>query len=383
MALPQGYQLETWVKAESAFDTATAFVATDAFYANEFKLDPELKVNKSKEHTGSASLENHFEGKRGGKWSTKCYVKPNAAGTAPDIGEILKAGFGTETVSGGTSVTYSFNDNDPTSIQMAMKAGDGLYQSAFGAWVEQLDFEITGGQEPEFSGSGGFASFGWAYSGTCGATHGSGVSTVTLGAGQAGRFGVGGRVKFASDTNGGAGYLITAVNNSAPSITISPSLVTGVTNGDAITPVSLSKTVGGTVAGGIACDLSIDGSSFGLISAKISIKTGIHGLDKEATTNRASRIAKAMREISGELQVYFIDTNHGIHLGRAWDMTTRNLVIRAGPNTAAQRMKINLPKSLLMVSPVELPDAEEATVTIKFESRKNAAAADECTVVFD
>ncbi len=379
-----GSDVKARVKVESTYDTAAAFSATDGIGLIDLKIDPSKEFQLSKERVGTASAQAMIAGMSGGKWSAVSEIKPNAVGVAPDSGELIRAALGTETISGGVSVTYSLNDSAPNSLQLDKYVGAGLCQIANGAWVEQMDIEIQGNAPPKMSLSGGFATYGWVHGAEVNTNALITATTVYYKTAHKGNLGVNGRVKFGTEDAAGAGYLITAVDDTAspPSITISPQLAAGISADAVIAPLVPTLTLSGTLLGGVSAGLTVDGSSVNFISGKIQIKTGLHGRNKEATASKSAGVLRGDREITGELQVYYIDKESGPLIGRAWAGTTRALVLRIGANTAAQRMTINIPKAFLEVVPIDVPDREEATATIKFRALQNAAAADELTLVF-
>jgi len=388
--LAYGVDAKAFAKIEATFDTPAAFAATNAVaLAEVLKLQPEQAAEPIKGHVGTASRQGFVIGKKSGKWTAPAEIRPNAAGTAPDFGaDILKAAFGTETVSGGVSVTYALNDSPAQSLALGHLLGASAWEGCTGAWVEQLDIEVQGGGQAKMSAQGGYASHVWAYAttvGTGGALNGATSCPYANVAGDKGNLGVGASVTIGAQTNGGAGYLITAVNDTPtpPTITFTPALGGAVSAGDAIVPVAPAMTIGGTTLGAVECSLTVDGTAVGFISAKVSLKTGYHAVDKEANTNRASGVARGEREVTGEIQFYFKNSSTGPLLGRAWSGTTRALVLRIGPATAGKKATINVPKAFIDVVPLDIPEAEEATFTLKIRAQQNAAAADEMTLVFD
>lgn len=386
MTIPAGVQQKFWVKAETTFDTALASAATDAVNLQELKLEPDQPREPSIEHTGTGSLQSEILRKKQHKWSAVSYVMPSgSATTPPDIGPaLLKAAMGAETI-GGSDVTYSFNDNAPTSLQWERAAGSLLYEIANGAWVEQFGFEIQGNAEPKLSLSGGYASHGFCVDGAkVNANQSAAATSFDLQAGDGDRVYVNALVKFAAEDNGGAGYRITAV--SGDTITITPGLAGGITAGDDVDFVVPSQTLAGNIRGGIDSDMTIGGTSIGFISAKVDVVTGIKGLDKEATTDRASAVLRAARrEVSFEAVVYAKTDDDVIAQlqGRAIRELSQAIIIRCGPNTAGARMKFSLPAVTLAVKPVEIPDAEEATYTLSGRAVQSASAGDELSVIFD
>lgn len=378
-----GMLQQFWGKLESAFDTVSAEAATDAMDLISLEIEPTLDFSQVVSHVGTGSLQEEVEEKRGGTWTATSYVRPGALGVEPDIGALIEAAFGAKTIVGGTSVQYDLSDTVCPSLQLVRYAGANLYQIANGSWVETFETDITGADEPKLTISGGFASYGYVYvGGTVAGVEPAAETDIVMSANHAQLAGVNALVKFGSEDNGGAGYRVTAVDFTTETITISPGLANPLVGGEAMAPVVVSQTLAGATQGGIACGLSIDATAIGLISGKMTLATGIKPLDREASSNRATGLVRVPREVTGELETYFL-TENTQYLGGSWNGTLRALIQRAGPDTAGSRMKINTPKSRIEVTPIEIPEAEEVTTTMAFRARQNAAAADELTLLFD
>ena len=386
---PGALQLH-YAVAQTAYDTMQAFVAADGVRMTELKIEPTKNYMESEECAGTASLVTEVAGKRGGKWSAALYCKPNAAGTPPDCFSILKAAFGVETTSGGVSDTFSLSDATIalSGLQLQRLVSGVAQDIASGAWVESLDWEITGGQLPKIAASGGFAYYArGSQTGVAAAGAVLGASVVPLVAGQDGSFTVGAVLEFISGTthynNTGAGYTVTTVTPSAtvPTITVSPVLEHAVVENDLISPYAPTPSVSGTILDGVQCSLTIDTVSLGFVKAKITHKTGVTGMDKEATADRANRLVfGGKRRIEGDVEFYFLDTVNGPLLGKAWDGALHDFVLRIGP---ASTPKITLTwYGRVEVAPLNVPGADLATYSAKFKCRMKSSACDEFNVVF-
>jgi len=378
--LAQGFAREWFVKAQSTFDTIAAFAAGDAFLAEKVDFQPFKNFEEIKEAAGTASLQGEIAENRGGKWNMKAYIRPGAVGVAPDIGPFLKAGYGTETIVGGTSVTYVLDDNAPTGIQLCEKTGDYLFQMASGAWVEQIEVEGQGNQAPMISASGGYARHVWVQG--CTIASGSGTSVI-LTAVHAGNVSEGAIVKFGSEDNSGAGYTVTAVSADGVTLTVDPTLAGAVSNEDEVAPVLATGTTTGSPINGVQDSLTFDAIAMGPITSKYSIATGIHGLDKESTADRANRLARGPRRVTTAHQVYYLDRTTGPLAGMAWNGLERAIVHRMGPTTAAAKCTANVLKCKLGVTQISPPEAEETVFSINGKAHQSATAADEHTLVFD
>lgn len=355
------------IVAEDTFDTSKAFTTDHGIGFTSVKITPKLDFQPYKEHTGSASLVGEHAGKRGGDFEIEGYLKPNGAGVQPDCGPlILAAGFAFD------AGVYELAATQPTSLQFARKAGSSLYEVINGLFISQLEIELAGAMPAMFRARGGFASYGMLVGEptTNSSSYLAGVTSITMAATDAGKIRPGVRVAFGSEDNSGAGYLVTAVATNGLGLTISPALANGIGTSQAITAVFPAVTPAGTIVGGVEDGLSIDSTAVGFISQKITVDTGIHGLDKEATANRINRLARGARSITTETQFYFLDENAGA-LGLAWNGTTRDLVARAGANTAGVRTTINLPAVRLNVAEIELPEADEAIYTASGVARRD------------
>ena len=134
-------------------------------------------------------------------------------------------------------------------------------------------------------------------------------------------------------------------------------------------------TLTGTVLGGVDNSLTIDAKSLGVISATFTISTGYHGLDREATSERATRLARGARECGGSLEFYYLDENAGI-IGSGLFDKTRTIELTIG-SVAGKKFIAKSLAARLEASAIEVPEADEATVTAAFVSRKSATDEDE------
>ena len=276
-----------FLKEEVTYDTQQAVVATDAVDLVSLELTPDLQQTEIQAHVGTGSYQGEINAMRGGKWTAVCDLAPAAAGTAPDIGPALKAALGDETIVGGTSVTYDFNDSSPTSIQWVKKSGHELYEVMTGCWVESLSIEASQGGVPKLTFSGGGATFGCYYGqATVSGVHAAASAAITLTTNHGYQFRPGAYIKFGASTldNAGAGYKVTA--HTASGITISPGLHANdaLAGAEVVRAFIPSQTLGGTRIGGVSHGCTIDSTSIGFIDSKYTIATGIKARDKNATS---------------------------------------------------------------------------------------------------
>lgn len=353
---------------EAAFNTVQAVAASDAIAVTDVKITPSQEWHKSDERTGTASLQTEIKGKRGGKFEVSVTVKPTTAGTAPDCGPLIRGARFDE-----TSSSYALRTDAPETLQLVEHVGDELYKVANGCCVEQMEIDDTG-EIPMIKFSGSFASYGWLYGtpATDTAGYASGVSTLSLGAAHAFKIGVGACVAFGvGSDNGGDGYTITAVSDDGLDLTFTPTLQGGediAASAVTITPVTPTPTYTGTIQGAIENALTIDATAVGYTGWKCTIGTGVHLLDKERNSDRATRVAGGERTVQGECQFYFLDESASF-AGATWEGTIRALVLRLGPNVANNRLTITLPTARLHVPEITPPADAETEYSMTFIAR--------------
>jgi hypothetical protein len=373
-----------WGQTETTFNTHEAFAATDAVNIVSLDIQPEKSYEEIISHAGSGTYEGEVDGATGGKWTATAHMMPAAAGTAPDIGFALGSVL-TETVSGGTSVTYAPNDSAPTSLAWQKYSGSTFCEWIRGCSLEQIVLDSGAkGSIPTVTLSGSFASLGFVYgAATVDGAHTAPDSTIAIDSPLGFCIGVGAIVKFGSEDNSGAGYRVTAVT--ATQLTITPDLAGNISDGVVVAPLTYSQTLGGTRIGGVSHGLTVDAVAVNPITMKYTIDTGVRLMDRESSSPGPTGIVKAAaRSCVLEIDAYF-KTATMPYFGAAHATTQqlRDFAARYGADTAAARVKVNTDKVLVRVQPVPVQDGEITAVKFTGRARKNAAANDEFSIVWD
>lgn len=394
--VPVGVQQKFFAKLETTFDTVSAFASADAVPLVSLDFQPKKDYLPSKERVGTASLQREVAGEAGGTWTATFYVKPNGSSvtTEPDTGAFLKAAMGA--VDTSSTVKYEFKDSSGevetvSTLQIAKHVGKGRYEIINGAWVESMDIDLTGNAENMITVSGGFATFGYCYGATVSGSHSSADTTIDVDANDGKRIGVNSYIQFDDAgtvrDNSSAGYLVTAVT--ADNITISPGLEAGVADDTEIQPFTPAQTLttNDPIFGSLNYLWSTDlSASLAMISGKVSIATGYHGLSAEGQYGKARRVARGERSVTGEANVYFISSDNDAtdwskFVGAAHSGETWAFLLGAG-TTSMAALRITIPKARFNVSGVSDSEAEESTIALTFVARQSAAAGDECNIEF-
>lgn len=382
--LTGGILQQSFVTPEVTYDTGLAWVATDAINHRSITIEPTLEKIPLDTHTGSPSSQGMVNGHRAGTWSMATTIAPAAVGVAPDIGELLKAAFGAETIVGGTSTTYVLNSACPLSLQLAETIGDEEGKVANGCWIETVTISVQANAVIEATFSGGFASFGKVSKSVVDAIAATAQATVVLAAASSGRITVGARIEFDETDNSGAGFLVTAVADDQVTLTVSPNIDVQVEADSEAIPLQVSQTLVGTPLTAVACDLSIGGESVNFVSGTVTLATGIAPGEPIANSDRPTILFRGRRAVTMEGVVYY-DTaaNRFDWLQQTDPAVTVAWILRIGPATAGSRATLNAPAAELDMTAADIPGSEALMKTFTATAHQSAAANDELTFAFD
>ena len=389
-----GILKERSVAIESAYDTTQALAAGDGtkIMDDGLSIQPDRAQEELQESVGTGSLQGIRLGGRSGQWSATVALSTRGAtapGSAPNWSDFAAAAFGVETINVDTSVVYTLSDTVLQSLAIRERVSTYLYQAAHGCWVESMELDFTQNAIPKLSFSGGFATYAWCYNPTVGANANAAATSVEVTAAHYGGISEGVIVKFGTEDNSGSGYTVTAVDWSAGTIAISPGLANGISQNDAIVPIWPTNTyVSAVPVAGTQQALTINGVTLPVASAKITLATGIHGLDK--TSDRPERLSHGQRRVTFDFQCYYEDQVTapplGLALGQATNGDTvvgRDIDLRIGADTAGVRAKFSIPNGVCNVNEISVPGSEETMINITGTALQNSAALDELVLTLD
>jgi hypothetical protein len=381
---------EGFVKEEVTYDTPLATVAVDAIkhVRGTFKIEDVVNFEPLDEACGTASHQGEVQTNQGGTFAMQTYVKPQAAGTSPDITALLKAAMGKETIVGGTSVAYTLSDTEDLISLQGMLHVEGHWQKKFnGGVVEQMKITIPSNGKPTFEFTGSIARAGFVKRDVCSATEPGAETSIAIADASRGSVKEPCEMIFDTDNNAGAGYLVTAHDwtAGAATFTVSPGLAVGVTAGDDILPFAPAQTTGGTVIAAVNNTLTFGALSLGFISCTVTVNTGLALQDEEGSSDRSVGIVrKSKRMIETEWQFYVKDTNAGntALFGLAHEGFTHDVDLTVG-NSSENQMKLSWPKARLDIVKEDTAEADVMKASAKMIARQSAAAADEFSILFD
>jgi hypothetical protein len=366
----------TFVKATTA---ASCNVLTTSFVANTKRKDRLDALMASRDILERITDKNEYS------WSADMYWVPSGAkATAPDFGDMVLAAMGTETV-GANDVTYSLNSNQTmTTLSMTRHMKDIFQEALCGAWVEEMKLSIAGGDEPKVSFSGGAMTYAATGAGTLNGAMAASATTMIVqtdeknmyatNASAAGGAGAGARsVVSITDGVDTDDDVEVTVDSSAPSFTVTA--IGGAEQADAadVTPYVPTHTDAGSPISGTAGTFTIDDVSDAttdiiFTAFELTLKNNFKPFDDEALTANVRDGVPGMREITGSCTFRVRQDLIETILNR-YELATRAIALTCGG--AAQtgtRLEISIPTAEILWSEVQVPQTDEATITLPFKA---------------
>ena len=373
-----GSDLVGFFKAESTYGTAVKPAAGDAFRATSITMGAPVGREFPGDRRGTRSrIEQTVTRTPVQPWSAAGILRPSGTlGTAPDIGEIIKHAFGTETVSGSTSVTYSLL-KDPTALSAALyRATKDLTfsEGVYGAAVQNLTFTWTGDAYITWTATG--VAKDYIQTGNT-LANGAGSSATALIVDDADFYSPYSVISVGSTDD----VQVTAVNYTTNTLTIAS---TSWSDNDAVAPYVPTGTYAGDPLFGTTGSLSLDNGATTIthLGGSISVNTGIDLLNTEYGGSSATDVTvPAYREVTGSLD--FLVRKDEVFLFNEFRRNIQKDVIITLGDTAAKRMKINCNITELAPSQRDSPDADMIRYTANLVALASSSGDDEISLVFD
>ena len=371
-----GSDLVGFFKPESTYGTAVKPAATDAFRATSITMGAPVGRDYPTDRRNTRSrIERTTSRTPVQPWNATGILRPSgSAGTAPDIGDILKHTLGTETVAGGSSVTYSLL-KDPTALSASIyRSTTDLGEGVYGACVQTLALNWSGDSYITWNAAG--VAKEYIQTGNT-LANGAGSSATALIVDDADFFTTYSVLSVGSADN----VQVTAVNYATNTLTIAS---TSWSDNDVVKPYFPSATLAGDPLFGTAGSLSLDNGSTTVthLGGSITISTGIDLLNTEfGGSSSTDVVVPAYREVSGSLD--FLVRKDETHLFTEFRRKVqKDMLITLGTDTG-KRLKINCNVTELDPRQRDSPDADMIRYTANFVALASSSGEDEVTLVFD
>jgi hypothetical protein len=340
--------------------------ATTGGSFNAFKFDMTPNINRKDRvdaYMATRDVLERITGKSEYSWSMEGpWIPSGTKNTAPDVGQFVKAALGSEAVN-ANDVTYATN----SAQTLLTLSGTRHYQSLFmesmwGMWVEEAKWAFAGGNEPMFSCSGGAMGYVQTSYGTLdGAVVGS--NNIIVQDTDEWMMGVNSVLTIDDQDD----RQVTAVVDRANQTFTVDGAALNEDDDDPVVPYAPTHTDVGSPCSGISGSLVLGALSPAVVTgAEVVLKNNIKALDDIAFAQDVADAIPNLRDVSGNVS-FRMRQDHLIYVLNRQEFATVSLTITAGG--AAQsgtRLQILVPQAELEFSAVEVPETEEATITVPF-----------------
>jgi hypothetical protein len=360
----------TFVKATTA---ASANCLTTSFVPGVGRKD-RLDANLA-----TRSITERITDKEEHSWSYEGFWVPSGTkNTAPDIGDMVLAAMGTETVN-ANDVTYSLASSQQlTTLSMTRHLNSIFQESLSGAWVEEMKLTAAGGEEPKISFSGGAMSYAaTGYSTLNGAMAASATTMIVQTADKnafmtnpsaVGGAGAGARSVVVIDDGNDTDNDVEVTADAAPSFTVTAIGAAEQASGATVNPYVPTHTDAGSPINGVSGSLTYDSFSARITGFELTLKNNIKANSDAAIEARVTDVIPGMREVGGSL-TFRCRQDHLVHILNRRELTTRALTLNlGGAAQSGTRLVVSIPTLELEWSEVSIPQSEEATISLPFRA---------------
>ena len=385
----------TYIDSENIATQGIKPIGTDAATVLNASFTPAQERKVRDDARSSRSALEQITGKKSASWTVESYILPSGSqGVAPNLGPLFKGVMGTETVSGGSRVTYSLNANqDLGSFTLSQFFNDTFMEALTGCYVNSMTISVAGGEEPKvtFDGeSSGLyiptSSSPNAAQATAGETFatvdGTGTSaTFNVHTGEGKNFKPGSVIQVGTDRN----LIVRSVSGDA--ITVDGSF--GFTDDDDVKPCAPDSTdtppfqTAGSPIAGILGSLVLDGASdpLPITSFEVTVANNNKAISDEAFVAGTSDYVPGFRDVTGSLSIR-CRRDLAIEIGKRLDFGTQSIVVTCG-DTAGKKLIIEIDDAEFEVAAVETPQSDEVVIPMSFRALATSDGEDEIVIKFE
>ena len=371
-----GSDLVGFFKPESTYGVAVKPAAADAFRATSITMGAPVGREFPNDRRNTRSRIERTESRTPVQpWNATGILRPSGtAGTAPDIGDLLKHTLGTETVAGGSSVTYSLL-KDPTALSASIyRSTTDLGEGVYGACVQTLNLTWSGDSYITWNAAG--VAKDYIQTGNT-LANGTGSSAPALIVDDADFYTKYSVISLASTND----LQVTAVNYSTNTLTIASS---SWSDNAIVKPYFPSPTLAGDPLFGTSGSLSLDNGSTTIthLGGSITVTTGIDLLNTEFGGSSATDVVvPAYREVSGSVD--FLVRKDEAHLFTEFRRQVQKDVVITLGTDSGKRLKINCNVTEFDPTQRDSPESDMIRYTANFVALASSSGEDEVTLVFD
>ncbi len=369
-----------FLKLESAWGVLAPPSASDAVSPTAVPSAKQAEsFTPSAEITGSRSLLARFRDKTpAGEWSLSLYPRPaGATGSKPAEAALLKAALGDETVNAGLNVVYA-PALDLPSLSLCFREGHTTHFVG-GCVVESLAFSLEAKGAPRLEAKGKFKEV--LRAGSEETASDSTTTLIKLAAGGARLFDVGARVQIGPDDHAGAGYLVSAKDEAADTITLAVACGAAPSAGVLVQGFLPTPTLVGAPVESHTGLLTMDSAELLITSGTITIANQIKMIEDEVSSEAGpTGFTAGQRTVSGELKCFFRRTYASL-FGQARSQAPAALRLSAG-DAAGRKLRLDLP-SAVVDTPEAGGDEYQRDLTVAITGLATATGENEISVTYE
>lgn len=266
------------------------------------------------------------------------YFMPGAAGVAPIQARLLRGIFGaTPVVDSGVSVTYALSNTVQNCLSLFRRFDRDtprFAEQVAGCALNELTMSFPGAEKPKMTFSGEAMVHTAVGNATIPGTAAAGA-TITLTTPQGRGFDVSlisanrGLVQIGSQTNGGAGFAVTARGDT--SISVSPNHA-GYSANDRVVPFAPTPTYVGAILGHTTGSMTVDSVDRKIQSGEVKVSKNLEYVkDEFGTAGMTDAIVG--RRLTMVKAVIRAREDVVLEMSRRKDLTARNVSFKVGPTT--------------------------------------------------
>lgn len=378
LSIQSGYEESFYAALETTFGTFKKPAASDAINIKSSSITPNQERVNRMDKRASRSISERITRKKSADWTMNTYLNPSGtAGTAPDIGGLLEAGFGTATPTPATKVDYTLAKDINKSFTITRKVGTWS-EAAIGCIVNQAIFRVKGEDECEVEISGLAANFIHTAPTTLAASSASGSDELTI-TDPTLQLSVGSVIQVGTDTNGGAGFQVTTIVGTT--VTLESGLTADAASAAAVVAYAPTPVTAGSPASCISGSLTIDGSTYYITEFEITLNNNLNMQNDFFGFETAQGYsASSHREVTFSGTCY-VQNEHSKIRGESVLFSSMPVVLTIG-SVAGKKVVLTMSEAEFNIVPMEIPEAEQATFTLEGSALDASAGEGELTCSF-
>lgn len=370
----KGSEQKFYVTRETAFGTYKAPSATEAMAVLTTSIDNKVARKDRKDaYQPTRGVVDRITGKGEVTWSVDAYYVPSGTkNVAPAAGSFLQALLGAAEAVNADDVTYSQGSSQVPYTLTLTSYTDYLMRCVYGAVVDEMTFKVSGGDEPKihFGGWGmGYVETGWSL-----LTVKDPVKSIAYTSTDDYAFNVNSQVTIGSST----GHTVDAVDRSAHTFTVTVDVTGAQAVGVSIVPYVPTWTDAGAPMEGISGSLTWD-------SADLSATVTSFELSYKGNVKANSDAAFQQYPSDGMPQFYDCTGVIGLRIRR--DILVKILdraayggktlvVVCGGDDLSGTRATLTFAQVEQDWAAIQVPEAEEATISLPFKVCESASGND-------